>query len=592
MSRFTARRRWLMTGPWPHPRTGILYYRKVTPPDLFAEKGRLAEFGIKVTREIQRSLETKDRRAAERAYSKICTKVEAEWDRWRSILRDGPQALSPKQQVAVAADYAKEFLATYDEDPFTAPSRAEVLNLSEGGDAEWGTMAGQMGSVERKAFLDDLNAFLHERDERRQPRLIFGLISRYPDFARVVGADFAAVLEASYGSDTRAALANKSLCVDRGTRNLVNMEMARLMGAAQRGLEARRVGDYSPVRELEVAPKFVPLSSSHPAMIASDVLTLEFLLDHKAKTHNSRIKTVSDNRSYIRKFAEFVGHNDARRVVKEDVRRWRDSLMATGLSPKTITSKYLSALGAVLSHGVKEFDLPSNSASGILDNRPGAAPTRSKGWTAEEAVQILKATFGGSSKALSQPHKRAIFWIPWIVAYTGLRATEAAQLQAEHLREEGGIPFLLITPVGGSTKSGKAWTVGIHEHLVELGLLDFIRSMREGPMFYEPYPAGVDPMKLKGKLRSSEAAERVASWIKDEVGLEPPLGRPLHAFRHLFTTLGRKVGMNERARNHMLGSGPVDARESYGDWTPDVLEAEIKKLPRFDVVDTGWRPWR
>lgn len=38
--------------------------------------------------------------------------------------------------------------------------------------------------------------------------------------------------------------------------------------------------------------------------------------------------------------------------------------METGLSPKTITDKYLSAVRAVLTHGVKEFDLPLNVASG------------------------------------------------------------------------------------------------------------------------------------------------------------------------------------------------------------------------------------
>lgn len=590
MSRSTARRRWLMTGPWPHPKTGILYYRKATPPDIFAERRRLEEFGIRVKREVHRSLKTKDKKSAERAYVEVSAEIETEWDRWRLLLRDGPQALTPKQQVAVAADHAKAFLATYDEDPFSAPSRGTVPKLSEGGDAVLEAMVGRMGSAEGEALREEAIAFLCERDERRRNRLMRDLISRYPAFAHVVGADLAASFEASHGSDTTAALANKGLRVDRGTRNLVNMQMAQFMGAAERGLGSRRIGDYSPVRELENAPEFMPSSSSSPTMISSDLLTLEFLLDHKAKTHDSRLKTVSDNRSYIRKFAEFVGHNDARRVVKEDVRRWRDSLMDTGLSPKTITSKYLSAVSAVLSHGVKEFDLSSNPASGILDRRPVAAPTRSKGWMEDEAVQILKATFDGSSKALSEAHRRAIFWIPWIIAYTGLRATEAAQLQGQHLKEEGGIPFLLITPIGGSTKSGKAWTVGIHEHLIELGLLDLMRGIGEGPLFYEPYPTGVDPKKFKGKLRSSEAAERVASWIKEEVGLEAPLGRPLHAFRHLFTTLGRKVGMNERARNYMMGSGPVDARESYGDWTPDVLDAEIRRLPRFLVADTGWRP--
>ena len=160
----------------------------------------------------------------------------------------------------------------------------------------------------------------------------------------------------------------------------------------------------------------------------------------------------------------------------------------------------ISRPSARSSHGVKEFDLPLNVASGIVDNRLPAAPEGSKGYSEEQAVEILKATFDGSSKALSGPHRRALFWVPWILAYTGLRVTEVTQFQGRHLRVEDGIPHLLITPADGSTKSGKAWAVGIHKHLIELGLLEFIRERGDGPLFYEPYPA-TDLTAIKGKSR-------------------------------------------------------------------------------------------
>lgn len=582
MSRLTARRRWLMTGPWPHPKTGILYYRKVTPPDIFAERRRLAEFGIKVTREVQRSLGTKDRKPAERRYVEISAEVEAEWGRWRAVLRDGPQALSPKQQMGLAAEHARAFLAKHEEDPFEAPLSPPFPALPEVGNAAWREAAGRMTPEERAVLRADLLEFLKASGERRT-KLAFRLLQKHPVLKALVGPDLAAGLEAMHGADTDAALAARGLHVDAVTRRLMNLEAAAFMGAAQRGLEARRGGDWSEVRELVVAPAFVASAPAPESRNRGGGLSLEFLLDHKAKTTSIRPKTVSDNRAYLKKFAEFLGHDDAQRVAKDDVRRWRDSLMATGLSPKTITDKYLSAVRAVLTHGVKEFDLPFNAASGIADNREVAAPRRSKGWTEEEAVQILKATFGGSSKALSEPHKRALFWMPWMLAYTGLRAVEVAQFQGRHLREENGVHYLLITPADGSTKSGKAWAVGVHKHLIELGLLDFIRERRGGPLFYEPYPAGTNLTKLKGKHRALEAAGRVAKWITEELKLEAPLGRPLHAFRHLFTTRSRPVAMNKEARDFMMGSGPVDVREGYGDWPPAVLDAEINKLPRFEV---------
>lgn len=49
MSRVTARTRGLIAGPWEHPKSGILYYRKATPPDLRAARNRLKELRRKVT---------------------------------------------------------------------------------------------------------------------------------------------------------------------------------------------------------------------------------------------------------------------------------------------------------------------------------------------------------------------------------------------------------------------------------------------------------------------------------------------------------------------------------------------------------------
>jgi integrase len=580
-----------MTGPWPHPKTGILYYRKATPPDIFSQRRRLSELGVMVTREVQRSLGTRDRKPAERFYKEVSGEIEAEWDRWRALLRDGPQVLSERQQMAIAGEHAKAFLAANEENPFQAPPEATIPQPADSGNSAWVAMVERMAPAEREALTADLKEFLRAKEDRRLV-LAFRLLTKHPALKVVLGPDLAAALEVMHGADTDEALAARKLHVDAATRRLVNLEMAGFMGVAQRGLEARRGGDYSPVKELGAAPSFV---ASRPSALPNGPdggLSLEGLLTHKAKTTSIRPKTVTDNRSYLRKFITFIGHGDARKVTKDDVRRWRDSLGADGkLSPKTITDRYLSAVRAVLSHGVKEFDLPFNAASGISDNRAPAAPQGPKGYSEAEAVKILKATFIGSSKALSAPHGRALFWIPWVLAYTGLRVTEAAQLQGKRLLEEDGIPYLLITPEDGSTKSGKAWAVGIHKHLIELGLLEMLKANGPGPVFYEPYPKGTDLTAIDGKHRALEAGGRVADWITGEVGIKAPLRRPNHAWRHLFTTRSRPCGMDKEARDFMMGSrSGADAREGYGDWPPAVLDREINKLPRFEVEDTGWRP--
>lgn len=579
-----------MTGPWPHPKTGILYYRKATPPDIFSQRRRLTELGVKVTREVQRSLGTRDRKPAERLYKEVSGEIEAEWDRWRALLRDGPQAISHRQRIALAAGHARALLATHEDEPFDAPPEATIPQPADSGNRAWMLMVEALAPAEREALAADLKEFLRAKEARRHV-LAFRLLTKHPGLKAILGPDLAAGLEAMHGADTDEAMVARKLHVDAATRRLVNLEMAGFMGAAHRGLEARRGGDYSPVKELAAAPSYVASRPSPQPHSPGGGLSLDGLLTHKAKTTSIRPKTVSDNRSYLRKFVAFIGHDDARKVAKDDVRRWRDSLMADGkLSPKTITDRYLSAVRAVLSHGVKEFDLPFNVASGIADNRAPAAPQGSKGYSEADAVKILNATFNGSSKALSAPHRRALFWVPWVLAYTGLRVSEVAQLQGKRLMEEDDIPYLLITPEDGSTKSGKAWAVGIHKHLIELGLLDMLKANGPGAVFYEAYPKGTDLTAIDGKHRALEAGGRVADWIK-ELGIKAPLGRPNHAWRHLFTTRSRTCDMDKEARDFMMGSrSGMDAREGYGDWPPAVLDREINKLPRFGVEDVGWRP--
>lgn len=48
--------------------------------------------------------------------------------------------------------------------------------------------------------------------------------------------------------------------------------------------------------------------------------------------------------------------------------------------------------------------------------------------------------------------------------------------------------------------------------------------------------------------------------------------------------------MDKQHRDFMLGSGPEDAREGYGDFPPSALAREIRKLPRFEVKKATWRP--
>lgn len=598
MSRLAARKRWLMAGPWPHPKTGILYYRKVTPPDLWASRDRLKALGVEVKREVHRSLGTKDQRPAERRYLEVAADQEKVWESWRELLRDGPRPLSHKQATGLAADYARAFLAKHEDEPFDVAPPPPITLPDERDDGALERMEAGMAPAELTALKADLVEYLKADGEERQRGLGVRLLQSHPGLAAVVGSDLAAALEAMHGTDTDEATKRQGVHIDGRSRRMVNLAMAGLMGAARRGLEARQGGDYGPISELDAAPTFT--QSSKPVTGPTSKSAKEeawpsmlYLLRHKARAKGVRPATVKGDEGYLRNFIRHVGHDDATKVTKADVRGWRDSLIAQSkpvLSSKTINNKYLSALKAVLQWGVTEHDLPFNAADRIMDGRD-PTPSGRKEWTPDEAVTILKATFNGPSKGISEPHRRAVFWAPWIAAYTGLRITEITQLRGVDLKHAYGFPHLIITPEASDTKSNRSWSTGIHKHLIELGLLDFIQDMGDGPLFYEASDEGTPLTEAQKRSRAAEAANKVTDWVKDELGMV--VYRPNHAWRHLFTTRSRQCEMDKEARDYMLGSkGKVaDARESYGAWTPDVTDREINKLPLFPVQDIGQRPY-
>nr|WP_050594071.1 DUF6538 domain-containing protein [Mesorhizobium sp. L2C067A000] len=486
---------------------------------------------VKAGATVKVSLDTKDPAEAKKRHREADAALHEYWQRYR----EGPQPLTNKQIQALAGILYARLVDMMDSEPGEEGIWKEVLRLNKGKE-EGGELDRWFGPTVDELFTEQgVNTDLFSR-------------------TRVVNAAFKAIQLAAETNLRKAG------------------------------------GDYSPDDALKSFPNWeAERGDAKPASRAADDLDLFALLDHKFATQSLKEKTKSDYARDLAKFVKSSGHRNAQEVTNEDVRKWRDELIAEGLSPSKVNGKALAALSAVLTHAVREFDLPTNVASDIRDRRDGPAPGK-KSYDMAEAKAILGATFNGSLKDISAPHKRALFWVPWICAYTGLRVTEITQLRGVDVRADGDTPYLLVTPDAGSTKGGGAWMTAVHPHLVELGLLEMFKEVGDGPAFYVPYPDGTDLTKLTGKRKSQEAGVRVGNWITEELGIPAPGGKPNHAWRHLFTTLSRAHGMDKQARDYMLGSGAQDAREGYGDWPPSALAREIKKLPRFDIKESAWRP--
>jgi site-specific recombinase XerC len=94
----------------------------------------------------------------------------------------------------------------------------------------------------------------------------------------------------------------------------------------------------------------------------------------------------------VRQLAEFLGHDDAKRVTTENLIGWKQSMVEAGLRPKTIQDAKLAPLRAIFQWGVQNRRIASNPAEGVsLDVRTKQGEKK-RSFTDEEAkvtAQVL-----------------------------------------------------------------------------------------------------------------------------------------------------------------------------------------------------------
>jgi integrase len=268
--------------------------------------------------------------------------------------------------------------------------------------------------------------------------------------------------------------------------------------------------------------------------------------------------------AYVENLTTFLGHADANQITRVDLIRWRnhlrDDVIYRGkrLSAKTINDSYLAAVNAVLSYAVGDGLMDANPMDGVTKvSAPKAMQLRDRDLTMDEARIILRAA---SANPEADRH-----WLPWLMAYTGTRIGEPAQLRTQDVRLVDGVHVLCLTPDAGPIKNRKARLVPIHPHLIELGFLDFVAAHEPGYLF------GGDAAKV---------SRRVGDWVRT-LGITAP--QPNHCWRHTFKTLARSVGMPELVADRIQGHAPRHEGGKYGSVPLATLKDAIEKLPRYEI---------
>ena len=491
---------------------------------------------------VKVSLGTRDPHEAKIRQAQIAAYLEGVWQ----SIRKGPERLTMKQAVALAGEVYKAWVGAFEDDP--------------GAPAIWRRVREADQLAAQGQFISDLQ------------------IHRPADAKRIS-------LEKRFGAFVDVVLSKRGLVVDAESRSKLLGQVAVAMGLAAEKLQRHSFGDYTPDNNGARFPEWqecqAPEQKAAPKVAVTQLL--EGWWKEAGRGGGRSLSTYESYSKAVRYFVAFLGHDDAAQVTPRDVVGYKDKRLSdenprTGkpISAKTIKDSELSGLKTIFKWGAGQHLIPGNPAEGITVAVTKPKLRRSKGFTENEAVALLRHSMNYTQTQANEAERlvNAKRWVPWVCAYTGARVGEIVQLRKADLINHGQHYAILITPDALTVKDNEYREIPVHPHLVEAGFVDFVQSQSDGYLFLKA--------NAKGEIRGSwnSAKNRLREFARQIV--DDPDVKPNHGWRHRFITVSRECGMSQELRRMITGhtGTGVDERE-YGE--PAGLYREICKFPYYKV---------
>ena len=310
-------------------------------------------------------------------------------------------------------------------------------------------------------------------------------------------------------------------------------------------------------------------SPAHPESPSPSVSPYRFseLLDEWALERNPKRKTRDEFKSKVDKLIAYLGHDDAARVKDTDLIAWKQELLVSGASHKTVEN-HLMAIKTLFNFAKKNKKIPINPASEVSFQ----AKRRQKqlGYDDADARKILMA-----AREETEPHRR---WVPWLAAFSGARLEEICGANAADVYEFGGVWCLDICldnrGKDGSLKNlGSERKVPLHPAIVDEGFLRYVAMLRkDSPLFPNLTPD-------RYGRRGGSGSKRLCRWIRGNLGMDNKRKAPNHAWRHRFKSVCRRAGIEEEYHEALTGhTGEGSEGREYGEYEVQVLYREICKI--------------
>ncbi len=327
------------------------------------------------------------------------------------------------------------------------------------------------------------------------------------------------------------------------------------------------------------SPKWEPVQPKPEPRKSSATLSVQDLWE-QWKTYHADKKaptTIERYEASLRSLATFTKGKAAGSVTSDDLYAWavhrRD---VENISPKVVNQVDLVAVSSVFRWASSRQGgklIPANPVTrDVRLDLPKVQKQRESTLRSHEITAILKAALNVKDDPKNPTSAYARRWCPWLAAYSGARIQELTGLKVEDIQEESGIWVMHFH----KTKTGQPRTVPIHEHLIEMGFLDFVKSRKTGPLFY-------DPSRSSGKAKTPQSEQRaikLADWVRTQTKLDKAVD-PNHGWRHTFKTKALAVGIPERISDAITGHSNGSVARSYETPTVGMKAEALSKLPRY-----------
>jgi integrase len=517
-----------MARPTRHPKSRVLYFRKAIPEALREKAGM---------REFKRSLGTTDPREARKRHAAFAAEYDAFIERLQAPPEPTAEAtpaeavtLAPGDVHALAGDLWRWLLSEYAAHP--APREA-ISNVAPNG--PWGASNEPWSGQRYQIYRARLG---------RVPATELGIV-------RKLVSDFLAHRQIALGASDHRAFCEAA-------RDAID--------GALSDLQRRYRGDLTESKVLAHYPGPRPDAPRDRPKVK-----ITGLIEAWEKgRENIRQRTRDEFARRLQQFSEFLGHDDALAVTGKDLRGWRDHLRAKGYKAKTINESCVAPVKAIFAAAEAENVLKVNPLAGLRvalkEDKTKEKPRRP--YTDEEAAKLLKA---------ARERADALRWVTWLMAYTGARINELAQLRKEDVKTRQGIPFIGITSSDENGQEIKTSSsrreVPIHKALIVEGFLKWVEKQPAGWLFKD-LPAG-----RYGK-RGDAASKRYGRWLRKDVGITDRRAVG-HSWRHRMEDQFREIEVPDEVADSILGHARSGQRAIYGEGPP--LRVKAKWLAKVVV---------